>query len=530
MHDYIVVGAGSSGCVVARRLSDDPKVRVLLVEAGPPAHRTLKVRAPAMYQQLWRSKLDWNLYTEPQKKAAQRKMYWPRGKVLGGTSCLNSMVYIRGHRDNYDEWKALGCEGWGWDDVLPYFMKSEDNVRGASAHHGAGGLLGVCDQPDTNPVSDAFCEAVAARCGVPVREDFNTGEHEGAGRYQMTIRDRARASTAVAFLDPVRGRSNLEVVCGAHALGIVIEDGRATGLRVSIGGREQTFEASREIIVCGGAIGSPHLLLLSGIGPKDELKAAGIDCVVDAPAVGKHLADHLLIGVIHETASPHVIGQAMMRMLGLVARYAFGRGGVLGKSPVEAGAFVKSSPSQPRPDIQFHFAPWAFPTPNTDVARKIPTTKQIGFAPGLIYPRSTGEITLASKDPHAAPVIDPRYFEDDRDLQLLVDGLKLSREISATAPFTEHAGKELAPGPDAKDDEALRAYVCNSVNTIFHPVGTCRMGAGADDVVDPQLRVRGIEGLRVADASIMPRIIGGNTNAPCIMIAEKAADLITSSR
>jgi len=449
--------------------------------------------------------------------------------VLGGTSCLNSMVYIRGHRDNYDEWAALGCTGWGWDDVLPYFKRSEDNTRGESAHHGAGGPLGVCDQPDTNAVSDAFAEAVAARCGVKVLDDFNTGEHEGAGRYQQTIRDRARASTAREFLDPVRGRANLEIVCNAHALGIVVEKGRAAGVRVQIRGQEQTFRADKEVIVCAGAIGSPHLLLLSGIGPAAELREAGVDVVHDVPAVGKHLADHLLIGVIHETASPDVIGQTMARMLGLVGRYVLGRGGVLGKSPVEAGAFVRSSKDQPRPDVQFHFAPWAFPMPNTDVARKIPTTKLIGFAPGLIYPRSLGEIRIASKDPHAPPDIDPRYFEDDRDLQHLVDGIRLSREIAATAPFAQHAGREVQPGPDVADEQALRAYVCNSVNTIFHPAGTCRMGTGDDAVVDPALRVKGVEGLRVADASIMPRIIGGNTNAPCIMIAEKAADLIRAS-
>jgi choline dehydrogenase len=527
-HDYVIVGAGSSGCVLARRLSDDPKVKVVLLEAGPPSHRTLKVRAPAMYQQLWRGKLDWNLYTAPQQRVAQRKMYWPRGRVLGGTSCLNSMVYIRGHRDNYDEWAALGCTGWGWDDVLPYFKRSEDNTRGESAHHGAGGPLGVCDQLDTNAVSDAFAEAVAARCGVKVIEDFNTGEHEGAGRYQQTIRGRERASTAREFLDPVRGRANLEIVCSAHALGVVVEKGRATGVRVSIRGQEQTFRAAKEVIVCGGAIGSPHLLMLSGIGPAAELREAGVDVVHDSPSVGKHLADHLLSGIVFQTESPHISSQAMHRMLGFLAKYLVGNRGVLGKSPVETGAFVKSTPSQPRPDIQFHFVPWGFP-PNTDLPHAVPKGKQIAFAPGLIYPRSLGEIRLASKDPMAAPLIDPRYFSDDADLALLVTGLKLSREIAATAPLAQHVGRELHPGPEHTSDEALRAKVCEMVNTIFHPVGTCRMGRGDDAVVDPSLRVRGVDGLRVADAAIMPRIVGGNTNAPCIMIGEKAADLIRAS-
>ena len=529
MHDYIVVGAGSAGCVVARRLSDDPKCRVLLLEAGPPKHRSLLVRAPALYTTLWRSKLDWEFHTEPQAHVDGRRMYWPRGKVLGGTSCLNSMVYIRGHRDNYDEWRDLGNPGWGFSDVLPYFKRSEDNARGASESHGAGGLLRVSDQEGVNAVSDAFVEATAKHCGVRVTDDFNGPDQEGAGRYQVTTRSRQRGSTAAEFLDPVRGRQNLDIVTGALVAGIVVEEGRARGVRCVVRGQEETMRAAKEVIVCGGAVGSPHLLLLSGIGPADELRAAGVAAVHDLPGVGKNLQDHLLSLVVYETASHAVLEVTWPRLLAFAIRYAATGTGPLGTAPVEAGAFLRSSPSAPRPDIQYHFVPFGAALPNSDEKRSLPVGRQFGIFPGLIYPRSKGEIRLASADPRRPPAIDPNYFADPADLDHLVRGVRQSREIAATSPLSNYVLREIHPGPQCMTDDALRKAIRGHVNTIFHPVGTCRMGTDGMAVVDPQLRVRGIEGLRVADASIMPRIIGGNTNAPVIMIAEKAADLIRGS-
>ncbi|HEY1697722.1 MAG TPA: GMC family oxidoreductase N-terminal domain-containing protein [Polyangiaceae bacterium] len=528
MHDYVVVGAGSAGCVLARRLSDDPKCRVLLVEAGAAKHGSLRVRAPSLYQLLWRTPLDWSVGTAPQKHAGGRRMYWPRGKVLGGTSCLNAMVYVRGHRDNYDEWRDLGNAGWGYDDVLPYFTRSEDNARGASAYHGAGGPLHVSDCKRGSPISDAFAEAVAKHCGVPVTDDFNGASQEGAGRYQVTMRDGVRVSTAAAFLDPVRGRPNLEIATGVHVTGVVVRGGRARGVRGWAHGRQQTFEASREVILCAGAIGSPHILLLSGIGPARELRAAGVDVVADLPGVGKNLQDHLLAGVVMGTDSPACKALTVPALLGWVLRYVFDGDGQCAVAPVEAGAFVRSSPSMPRPDVQYHFIPWGLPEPNTDEKRDPPPGRRFSILPGLIYPRSAGEVRLAGRDPLAPPVVDPDYFADEADLDHLVRGIHQARAIAATEPLASYGAREIFPGPGCASDVAIRAAVRATCNTLFHPVGTCRMGPDADEtaVVDPSLRVRGIEGLRVADASIMPRIVGGNTNAPVIMIAEKAADLL----
>ncbi len=516
--DVVIVGAGSAGCVLAHRLSADGKRKVALLEAGAPKHNSFKIRAPGMYQLLWRTPVDWGLSTEPQPHCDNRRHYWPRGKVLGGTSCLNAMVYIRGNRANYDAW---GIPGWSYADVLPYFKKSEDNARGASEYHGAGGPLGVDDALAPAPVSKAFVEAAAAHCNVRITDDFNAEDQTGAGFYQHTARGGLRVSCATAFLDPIRGRDNLTIVTGALATSLVIDGDRVTGVRYRARGRDELLEGN-EIIVCGGAIGSPQLLLLSGIGPGDELRAAGVEPRHELPGVGKHLQDHLLAVVRHESEGVKKLSR--LNLVGWIAQHLTGKRGPLGGGPVDAGAFVRSRPDAPLPDIQFHFTPWGVIAPTDDEV--VPGFGRFAtILPGLIYPRSHGEVRLRSADPAAPPVIDPRYFSDPADLDHLVAGVKLSREIAATAPLSSVLGREVYPGPEVRDDEAIRASVRATCNTIFHPTGTCRMGTDDASVVDPALRVRGLRGLRVADASILPRIVGGNTNAPVIMIAEKAAEL-----
>ena len=527
MFDFVVVGAGSAGCVLANRLSADGKRKVALLEAGGAQHRSFNVRAPGAWPELWRTPLDWGLSTEPQAHCDGRRHYWPRGKLLGGTSCFNAMVYMRGHRDNYDEWAALGNAGWSYRDVLPYFKKSEDNARGASEFHGAGGPLQVSDLGAEQAVVHAFVEATAARCKVAVTDDFNGAEQEGAGLFQHTVRGGLRASTAVCFLDPVRDRANLTVITGALATTLVLDGDRVTGVRYRQGGSEHVIEA-REVIVAGGAIGSPHLLLRSGIGPGDELRAAGVEPRHELPGVGKHLQDHLLVPVLYEALPAAALKMARHKLPWWALRHVFAKSGPLAAAAPPAGAFVRSRPEEPRPDIQFHMSPWGWPRPNTDENRDKPWGRFAGLAPGLIYPRSHGEIRLRSADPTAAPVIDPRYFHDPADLEHLVAGVKLAREIAATGPMTTMLGAAIGPGPGCVSDDDLRAYVRLTCNTIFHPAGTCKMGSDPLAVVDAELRVRGVRGLRVADASIMPRIIGGNTNAPTIMIAEKCADLASA--
>ena len=535
-YDYVIVGAGSAGCVLAARLTEDPATRVLLIEGGK-SDRSHLFRKPGMLVLVIevpkiKARSDWGYRTAPLAFMDRREMPWQRGKVLGGCSSVNGMLYIRGHRDNYDGWRDLGNPGWGYADVLPYFKKSEGHEDGESEFHGGSGPLKVSRQRGCSPVSEAFPHAVAEVMKVPADADFNGARQEGAGLFQMTCAGGVRQSTSVAFLDPALGRSNLTVVTGALVTGITVDNGRAIAVNYTQGdGQRIAARADREVVLAAGSIGSPQLLMLSGIGPAEHLRALGIPVVQDLSGVGRNLHDHLMVplryvstrAVGHSSSALHYLG-------GMIRSYVLG-GGWFDKTFLEGGAFIKSDPSKPRPDIQMHTVPWAYPEPNDDGPKKAMPSKDWSFSmlPSLIYPKSRGELRLRSTNPADAPLLDPRYFEEDDDMKLLLRGIELSREFARTKPLADFFIREATPGPSVTDDAALRAFVRLHAKTVYHPVGTCRMGPDAGAVVDAELRVHGVDGLRVIDASVMPHIPGGNTNAPTIMIAEKGADLLKAA-
>jgi choline dehydrogenase-like flavoprotein len=517
--DTVIVGGGSAGCVLANRLSADSARRVCLVEAGPEDRSPLIEIPAGMLGTIPRRGVNWAYQTEPQAGLGGRRGYQPRGRVLGGSSAINAMIYMRGHRSDYDDWAALGNPGWSYADVLPVFRRSEDQARGADAFHGTGGELAVSDLASPVAASRAFVEAAVAT-GLPRNGDFNAAEQEGAGLYQVTQRRGRRCSAAAAFLHPVRARSNLTVLTGRRATGIRLDGGRATGVDVAGPGGNGRIDA-REVIVSAGTFGSPQLLLLSGIGPRGELARHGIPLRHELEGVGANLADHVDLALAYRSSDRSLMGITLGTAMRAVPGYFEWRRrgtGLLTTNYAEAGAFLRTAPSLSRPDIQLHFVIGIV----DDHARRLHYGYGMTCHVAVLRPSSRGRVGLRSADPLDAPRIDPNFLADDADLATLLAGVKRARDIMEGAALAPHRGAEMfAEAGDS--DEALVARIRARADTIYHPLGTCRMGQDAGAVVDASLRVHGIEGLSVVDASVMPTVIGGNTNAPTIMIAEKAA-------
>jgi choline dehydrogenase len=526
--DYIVAGAGSAGCVLARRLAETGAT-VILLEAGGP-DRTRLVRQPGMIAifhnvPALKKRLDWGYCTAPQAGALERRIPQPRGRVLGGSGSINGMVYVRGNRKNYDDWAAAGCAGWSYADVLPSFRRMEDWEDGATALRGSGGPVKVTRQKDLTPASQAFIEALAATAGVKKIDDYNGESAEGAAVCQQNASGGLRYSSSVGYLDQ-HGLPNLTVTTRALITRVVIDQGRATGVEVVTAEGPGVIRAGREVILCAGVYGSPQLLMLSGVGPAEHLRQHGITVVADLP-VGDNLHDHLFVPMTYCMTSARNRGTTPY-FVGGVVKEAIRGGTWMGRTVFEALGFVRSSRSGDVPDLQIHVLPWSYPFPNQDapVRHKVDKRSALTIMPTLIYPRSRGTLRLASADPSAAPVIDPGYLTDPDDTRLLLEGMELVRAVMASKIIADQISLELSPGPGYPDRAALAKELPNRVTSVYHAVGTCRMGTDERAVVDPALRVRGIDGLRVADASIMPSITGGNTNAPAMMIGEHCASLM----
>jgi choline dehydrogenase len=521
VHDYIIVGAGSAGCVLAARLSADLGVSVLLLEAGP-ADDADEIHAPAALSRLFQGPYDWNYHTVPQYEAGGRTVYWPRGRVLGGSSSLNAMIYIRGNRHDFGSWRTEhGCTGWDYPDLMPYFLRAEDNSRGASAYHGTGGPLAVTDLRHKSPACEAFL-AAAREQGAAANGDFNGPRQDGVGWYQVTQRNGRRCSAAVGYLHPVMSRPNLTVHTDALVTRVLIEGGRAIGVSYLHHGAEQTARANGEVILCGGTVNSPQLLMLSGVGPADHLIEMGIHVLVDSPGVGANLSDHPVVPVVWST--PGLRGLWERSGNAGVLRWRLTHRGPLTSNVAESGGFAHSEPGLPAPDLQLH----TLPGPYRDQGLADPAQRAMSVLVALVDVASRGRIRLRSADPRHRPAIDPGYLSDGKDVRALAAGLKMTREFVTAKPMAGICSGEIAPGAHVRSDAELLQYVRSSVATLYHPVGTCAMGGEArrGSVVDPELRVRGVAGLRVVDASVMPSVPRGNTNAPTIAIAERAADLI----
>ncbi len=526
--DYVIVGGGSAGCVLAARLSEDPDVTVCLLEAGP-VDTSVLIHCPAGLALLAQTgSANWAFETVPQAGLNGRRGYQPRGKVLGGSSSVNAMIYLRGQAADYDAWAAEGNPGWAWADVLPYFKRAEHNERGPDAFHGAGGPLNVKDLTSPNRFGPIFVEA-GRQAGYSVNPDFNGATQEGVGMYQVTHKDGERFSAAKAYLKPNLGRPNLSVVTSAHTTRLLLEGRRATGVEFRVGAETRTVAARREVLLCAGALQSPQLLMLSGIGPGDHLRSMGIEVRHDLPGVGRHLHDHIdIVQVLDAPKLTELFGLSLTGAIDAIKgifEWRRHRTGMLTTNFAEAGGFIRSGANEARPDLQLHFV----------IGKLVDHGRKTVFGHGyschvcLLRPKSRGSVTLASADPNAAPAIDLNFLAERADLDRLVRGFKAMRRILGQPALASHGARELAASASAQSDAEIEAFIRNHADTIYHPVGSCRMGPGPLDVVDAELRVHGLQGLRVVDASIMPNIVSGNTNAPTIMIAEKAADMIKAA-
>jgi len=519
-YDYIIIGAGSAGCAIANRLAEDYTLNILILEAGPPDD-SFMLKMPAGFASLGdKTPYNWRYETVPQKHCNDRRMYWPRGKTLGGSSSINAMLYVRGNAWDYDHWRQLGNEGWSYNDVLPFFKKAENNERGGDEFHGTGGPLNVADQVEPSKINEGFLKA-CEQAGHKRVKDFNGANQEGVGYYQVTQKDKQRWSTASAYLRPAveRNRNNVKVISNALVERIILDGKRAMGLRYVVDGRDEVALCSREIILSGGAVNSPQLLMLSGIGPADHLKSHGIRVWHDLPGVGSNLQDHLDAAVLQFCKTRDTYDRAN-KLWSLYQYWRHKKGP--GTSPIaETGGFLSTSSGLSAPDIQLHFLPVLV----VDHGRT--QMKKDGFSLHVctLRPESTGTIRLKSSDPKEHPLIDANYLAERKDLDTLIKGVKLGREIFAQSGLDPYRAAEFQPGAAVKTDAEIEQWVRGHCETIYHPVGTCKMGPDNDPmaVVDNQCRVRGLEGLRVVDASVMPTLVGGNTNAPTIMIAERVA-------